>query len=840
MSKRVIQVVFARAASRACSARLIRKSTRYSRARWLGKSPARRGVASVLAMMFLVIFGSLAAAMAVVAQSNLRTAASGMRLSRAMSAAETGLTFASRRLATETARFVVEKGVIDGVYGDELWQGTYGSGDGAVTIIQPAGYSTGPGIAHAVRDAHIQDNHNIIVESADSVLPEIDQFGTLRVQPIALTAEANGPYFRLTYEIVDPQQTGEESFVRVTSRGYDQDITRTLQMDFKIEKKIEFAILSPNRIMIGKNVLIEGPLGSRYGLVAGELNSANGDPLVMRSDFRYLTDELNAKLDTLYAQVKQYDADGDDRLRPDHAGEAAGLAGYPELADLDGDEYVDDFDLFLGEFDDNSDELVVYDAGLAAEVGYGSLSEEFAGIDDQLARLIDEANADRDGDGDITASDRMLGYRDGIIDAKDQYAKVRGRLAFSVAREPWDIANQDSYQSVVLGPIRPGIEVPPVMFEVTDEEMGEITTDMFAESQAWFSSQVTDTFASQAGTPVAGPPTVTDNWEAVPFGAVEAEGEDFGVKGAYDYYNRPKYVDVEFNNVKIPRGTNALFEDCTFKGVTYIETVIDCDHENWNLCGAVGKDPDDPTNFIVRFPDHDASHSEGNVESDVGSGTKALSNNLRFHNCTFLGSIAGDKPGTEAHTLTHWRNKLQFTGNTRFYIDVNEPELSDPDHPDYQSDAATIVSELNSMNPADIEEMKKSAIFLPGWSIDVGNFTNQQDPDPNLTPKVKLKGTIIAGILDARGTVDVHGTLLMTFRPTIDMGPLFYGGLVDGFNTTIGYFFRDDGDGEGADPDDASFTGFGEITLRYNPDGKLPDGIPWPLRMTAEPKTYVE
>ena len=63
--------------------------------------PGRRGVSSVLSMMFLVIFGSLAAAMAVVAQGNLRTADSSLKVSRAMSAAETGLTFAARRLSED-------------------------------------------------------------------------------------------------------------------------------------------------------------------------------------------------------------------------------------------------------------------------------------------------------------------------------------------------------------------------------------------------------------------------------------------------------------------------------------------------------------------------------------------------------------------------------------------------------------------------------------------------------------------------------------------------------------------------------------------------------------------
>ena len=34
--------------------------------------------------------------------------------------------------------------------------------------------------------------------------------------------------------------------------------------------------------------------------------------------------------------------------------------------------------------------------------------------------------------------------------------------------------------------------------------------------------------------------------------------------------------------------------------------------------------------------------------------------------------------------------------------------------------------------------------------------------------------------------------------------------------------------------------GFGEITLRYNPNAKLPDGIPWPVRIDPRPWTYNE
>ncbi|MDY7108794.1 MAG: hypothetical protein SYC29_09170 [Planctomycetota bacterium] len=794
----------------------------------------RRGVASVLAMMFLVIFGSLAVAMAVVAQGNLRTADSSLKVSRAMSAAETGLVFATRRLADESDRFVVEKGVIDADFAEDLWMGTYDEGaDGEVEVLPPNGYETDTppaGIVHAVRDGHLADEHDIIVDAGDSALPEIDaEYGTLRVRPIALTADADGPdpdgpYFRLRYELV-----AAEPMIRVTSIGVDGDVQRVLQMDFCLEKKIEYAILSPNRIMIGKNVMVEGPLGSRYGVVAGELDGDNGDPLVMRSDFYYLHDTLDQRLDTFYAQVVAYDTDGDARLRPEHPTESQGLQGHADLVDYDGDEYVDDADLFLAFFDDNSDGMVVYDAVLASETGHGSMTEEFADVDDQLARLMDLARPDRDGDGEVTNSDRLLGYKDGILDGLDLYAKLTGRLRFAVARNAWEAAHGESYQTVVEGPIRPGLDHAPVDFEVSDEELREITTEMFGDTHTWFEGQVPNDppenpvdFLAQVQDGIDSGGTYTppgeDTWEPVPYGSL----------GAYDYYQRPVYENMTFENVRIPMGNNGLYINCTFVGVTFIESEMDCAHENWNYAGARERieDPDTgDVSYVLRFPDMTAMLGETEVAD-----TRVYSNNIRFHNCTFLGSIAGNKLGE----YTHWRNKTQMTGFSRFYLDPDDDDLAE------QPDSEELINLLNTIDEADRAELAKSSLLMPGWSMDVGNFTNEQEEDPENTPKVKLRGTIVAGILDVRGTADVHGTLLMTFRPIEGAGPLYYGGLTDAFNTTIGYFGPTDGDAEGVDPGDAAFEGFGEIRLRYDPEALLPDGIPWPVRMQPAPETYIE
>ncbi len=795
----------------------------------------RRGVSSVLAMMFLVIFGSLAVAMAVVAQGNLRTADSALKVSRAMSAADTGLVFAARTLEEQGRRFVIEKGVVDSDYATELWLGTYNEGaDGTVTVLSPTGFvesTPADALIDAMANAHAASTHTITI-AGDITEPAVDTtFGTLRIPPIAVGQDSggnpdpSGPFFRLKYELLNTADSTDPD-VRVTSQGVDGGITRTLQMDFHIEKKIEYAVISPNRIMVGKNVRIEGPLGSRYGLVAGELDTANGDPLVMRSDFYYLDATLDANLDILSQQIIDYDADGDARLRPDHPTEANGVDGYAALNDYDGDEYVTDFDLFLEHFDTNSDKNVCYDPALAAAAGLGFFPNEFDAIDDQMARLIDEAFPDRNGDGVITFEDNQLGYQDGVLDDKDLYAKVTGRLAFAIQRSPWDTANGASYQTVVAGPIRAELDQAPSEFDVPDEELLEITTAMFLDSQTWFDTAASgQTFDAPAldgtdGQVLAGinnggtfTTAAANDWEAVPFGAV----------GAYDYYRRPVYDGMTFANVRIPAGCNGLFSNCTFVGVTFIETEESAVHPNWNYAGSkVPADPGDPASALNPGDWDIPAELSGNPVSD----TRPLSNNIRFHNCVFLGSLTGNTPGE----YTHWRNKVQFTGTTRFYIDADDPDI---DADNDVATAASISATLGAMDADDVEEMKKSSIMLPGWSVDVGSFDNA-------TPKVKLSGTIIAGILDVRGTVDVHGTLLMTYRPISGEGPLFYGGQTDAFNTTIGYFGPIDGDSEGIDPSDPSFNGFGEITLRYDADAKLPDGIPWPVRVTSEPATYVE
>ena len=118
-----------------------------------------RGVSSVLAMIFMALVASLTAVMAIVSEGNVRSAESAVRVSRSLSAAESGLRYAAWTLRNEANRFVVEAGDVDGGFGDRLWRGTWTVADGTVETQPPDGYTvpvaSGAGLMHAIYDAHL-------------------------------------------------------------------------------------------------------------------------------------------------------------------------------------------------------------------------------------------------------------------------------------------------------------------------------------------------------------------------------------------------------------------------------------------------------------------------------------------------------------------------------------------------------------------------------------------------------------------------------------------------------------------------------------------------------------
>lgn len=774
----------------------------------------RFGWATVPALLMITVIASITAGMASVSWTNVRSARAMIAIAKAQSAAESGLSFGSVRLLDEVNRYVIDRGVIDNDLAEKLWRGTWTPLDGQI-IVAPApnyvvGAPTGAGIINTLQDVFEQvDLHSIEVTAEDALLPTIDADFKLEVKPIALDGSADS-YFRLSYELLN-----NDTRILVTSVGEADGISRTISMEFDLDKRIDYALVAMSRVMLGRNVIVEGPLGTRYGIGTNELNGTFGIPLVMRSDF-YGVDPviLDGDISAFAALVLANDVDGDNRLRPNHPSESIGLGGT--MIDYDGNQYVTEMDLFLSHYDSNGDIRVVYDAALAAAAGSPGLIQEFSS-DLQLAKLIDNARSDRNGDGVVDSIDRELGWDDGIIDARDHYAKVDGNVGFAVDVAAWEAATGLQWQSDVSGSIIPEYGASAAQFSLTEDQLAELTTAMFAGAQTWFETESMtgtlfgDTTSGQVQSNLYTGGTYTppsaSTWESIPW---ESDG-------GYDWYQRPVYKDMIFNNVRIPQGTNAVFEDCMFVGVTWVETTEDVADPNWNFAGAVV--PDGSGSYVEQFGGL-VAESGGVTYSD----TRDVSNNIRFHDCTFLGSIAGDVPSE----FTHWRNKIQVTGESRFFINPNDPDLA------AQADGATLQAVLNSIDPADREQLARSSVLMPGWSVEIGAFQN------NEAVGVKLTGTIVSGLLDLRGVVDVHGAILSTYRPVEGEGPLFYGGEADAFNTTIGYFGPEDGDGEGINDGMKPFSGYGRVSLRANPDAPMPDGVPWPITVVPDGTSYQE
>ncbi len=941
-----------------------------------GRAPeSRRGIAAVLSMMFLILFGSLAAAMAIATKGNLTTAATHVRVLRAQGAAETGLNVALSRLKASANRFVVAESNIDSTFGWNLWSGNLGaigtynvlpSKTGRVDMPTPSGLSDAlgdlhgldqdivleagpatPTVANAIADASADyASTNWLYTPAVAIEPRIDAGSLPPVcYQVTYAPLANGTDIRIIVTGFD------YSFMR---QGFDDagnmalvPVKRTVMQDVRLTKRVNNAIISPSRIMIGKNVRIEGDLGATFT----QTSTNDGDPMIIRSDFFGLATLLDTKLNAFFAGVKTNDVDGDNRLRASHPTESVGIPsntqdfdgdGQPDGAFVDatGDGYVDDFDLFINHFDTDGDRRVA--------VSWSGASAEFV-VDNALAILIDSSSPDRnrnavygfvdenrngywdssevfaDFDGEAASGvnanrDQVLGFMDGYLDYKDRYYKVNGSLNFRVAQGQWT-TDQGSTSDRLRGGINPSDGNSAQRYGLDTNELPTFDNATFtddrdslqaaADGQS-FDNQVASNLgvavsqlATYNETQTAGPSvkrylrvdpdtdfdglpdnSATAYWEKMPFAAPSYS----------DLYYRPVYENMTFKDVQIPKGNNGLFINCTFVGVTYVRSETSNNHVLWSEYGKMALDSSTgrpkpafsrtiygdggtetsyptmlpssaiPPNQMILMsttpldkadlPANIAAVTQGYDQLPeplvIGglrvTDTKAISNNIRFHDCLIVGSIVSDSPST----YTQVRNKVQFTGATRILTR----------HPEEPDDAG-----LNP-DPLDAELIATSSMMLPQYSVDVGNFNSPTTQD------VQLNGAIIAGVMDVRGNTSINGSLILTYDPQLGQGPLRDAlgnpvGNPSNFNLTLGYFGPDDGDSESVDPntlplvggqrlvgydtngdgiveDGATtgtpiyFNGYGRIDLRYNPDARLPNGVMLPMQTVPLAATYRE
>ncbi|MBY0261350.1 MAG: hypothetical protein K2Q20_03355, partial [Phycisphaerales bacterium] len=384
--------------------------------------------------------------------------------------------------------------------------------------------------------------------------------------------------------------------------------------------------------------------------------------------------------------------------------------------------------------------------------------------DDDLAFLIDNSDPDRNrnsisghtdplDNGRVGATsavrdadDVALGWRDGVISWRDNYAKVKGKLTFRTTSAAWAAARGGSYAPLLQGPFVPANSKSALRFNAGTDELPLLDESLFAAAQTPLTSAASglsfdQQVAAQLGISAGALPTYTeastdttrprfwrsdlDNayvvtrtgrplWEKMPFNSPAAS----------DWYVRPRYENMTFRNVQIPAGNNGLFINCRFIGVTYVRSYTDNRHVNWSLYGQMewssaaarpvfktapldksdflrytsGSVADGPSNYAA-FPDPPVI--SGATRTGAARNTKLYSNNIRFHDCTMVGSVVAETPAT----FTNIRNKLQFTGATRFSS-----------------------RDMTSSNPADNpdasaqEEIDKSPLMAPNYSVDIGSF----------------------------------------------------------------------------------------------------------------------
>jgi Tfp pilus assembly protein PilX len=708
------------------------------------KSPAarQRGAAAVLAMIFLLLFSTLTVAMYGMAGVNVQSAENLSDAARAQQAAESGVQWMAYRF-NRMARPKTTVGNINPAAANVLWP--------------------------AIKTAIQTDLASMLDPSERTVTSTAKSISTA---PIRM--ESNGAQFQITVN-QHPLYAGDpldERYLQVVSTGTYRGATRTVTMDFKIDKKVKFAVVGKVPIQLGRNTIVEGPVA---------MATANKfPPILMLSDFMHFDNTLKTRLEgwnnylkgshTVNGTTVPNHAGYDNRISVNNATEfaAATAAGY---TDYNGDAYIDEFDMFLQRFDANGDRAVT-----EAEFTNPSTGKLY---DADFFRAIDQINGPM-----YTGDPVRTGFQDGIIDNRDGYAKVRGQLMMACTADAWS-ANLASSGKVINDMIQ-GTVVPtenaqiPVKFGANSADIFDLSPTNFEECALNFKARA----GSAAGTPINTGTLIANTTltTGMANGGTVTERTPFGSTSYQATYRRPVYRNMTFRNVIIPKGTNALFDNCKFEGVTFVEGERDITRSN----GSTTTSPSDGMSWAQRKVSGDTFSKDKVL---LGSGTPSSGqtitegsrkgNNLRFNNCTFEGPIAGNY----ATAYTHFANSWEFTGATMFDNKVDE--------------TATIVS--------------------PQVNIEMGSFTN-----PTSAPST-LKGVVVAGNIDIRGVSNVDGSIIVTG---------------DGAgNTTLAYFGASDSDtNAGANPEG----GYGRLNIRYNPYRALPDGINVAIDITPEPDTYAE
>lgn len=629
----------------------------------------RRGSAAILAMAYLVLFAILTGAMYSMASMNVQTARNFQEVDKARAAAESGLRWMQYRFS-HMSRPKTTTGNITSAVADSLW----------------------PSIRTAIN-----------TDMATNLLSA--ERSTTFANNTLTTAQISVDNSPAKFQISITQDATDKRILKVTSTGSYGLAKRSVSMNFNIDKKVKYAVVGKVPIQIGRNVIVEGPMAMT--------TSTKYPPFYMLSDFKSLTTSLKNKINNFETWVTANHTGYDNRIDVRNTSEknAAIAAGY---TDYNTDGYIDEYDLFLKEFDANGDKTIS-----AAEFTNSSTGKLY---DDDLFSAIDGLGAPLYA-GDVTRA----GYQNNALAVNDGYAKVRGGVNVAATASAWVSNSGASVQSQMPGPIVASDSLSsPVKFSVSSNEVFDLTPSNFN----------TDSYkamtGTSAGTAVKTPGVLIKN---ATLAATDANGGSavertpYGSTAYQATFSRPVFRNMTFVNVQIPLGLNALFDNCTFQGVTYVNMTTNIT----NTSGQTTTNNGDGMTWSKRMKS--GSFAAGTTLTSTNSYGYTQGNNLRFNDCTMNGPVISSVPTA----YTHFTNSWEFTGDTYFNNLVDS--------------TATIIA--------------------PNTNIEMGSFT-----DPG-TATSTLVGVVVAGNIDIRGYSVVDGSIIVTGDGA--------------GNTTLGWFGASDG-----------------------------------------------
>ncbi|HVT83064.1 MAG TPA: hypothetical protein VHM90_20670 [Phycisphaerae bacterium] len=703
----------------------------------------RRGSSLLMALMYVTLFGALAASMTLFSTSTLDVSAGNERSIRAQVAAESGVSWLMlqfKTLAQNNKLPITSSGVLSNTIARNLFNGTGG---------------LAPNLAAQLNGTTNLQGKSVITNAT-----------TIQIPPVKLYSSIDDSQFCIS--IV--QDSSVPTVLHITSMGKCSNVMRAVQMDVSMSKQLKYAVYSNVAIQIGKNVRVQGDVASAYA------GTNKGPPVQMFSDFHYMNDlsSVDTDLGKLRTLLSSYDNVYNNRLDVRNNSAAASAAAAQGLSDRNSDGFIDEYDVFLKGVDANGNAVVTS----------GEFTDPLTGkpYDADLWNLIDDPLG-------ASATGMWSGYNDGQISNFDGYAKVNGTIKMAITPSQW-MANSSSWplwgdnggtrqQDFIEGPVIPTDPTAiPVQFGYdfsSDLTMKPGDFDTTGSSNSTMDSAMPTTTATVSGSTISNG-TLTS---AMANGGTVTEHSPASVSSGWQAtYKRPVFQNITFNNVRIPKGLNAKFINCTFNGYTAVKLTTTITDPS---TGATTSDPSIGQTWAKQM-------TSGSFSADTAltsSNSKGFQNgnNLHFSGCTFNGVLSSDVPTA----YTHFANSWEFDGSTTINNTVDQ----------------------------------SVTIMAPNTNIEIGSYV-----DPAGNPST-LVGVVVAGNIDIRGTANVDGSLIVTGNGAT--------------NTTLGYFGSTDSGQAVPSLSELPSTAhgqYGHLFFKYNPNRGMPNGINIPITLTAAPTTY--